>query len=199
MERLRTTGAMGVRTRQSVMRVRELSADEQGLANLDLISKEVEIMKAINHPNIAQVHELIDISSEGEEDSLMLVMELCRGGPIAVVTSEQNVGMDETRARSIFRQVICGLAYLHHHSIVHRDIKPENILLLDDGKTVKIVDFGVSELIKTRSDIVHKSTGSPAFFSPELCSCTSSAEVHGFACDLWACGQFPLSIEDISY
>src|SRR5689334_7922512 len=57
---------------------------------------------------------------------------------------------------------------VHEHDIIHRDIKPDNLLRSKDG-TVKIVDFGVSEMFdKKVGDKTKKSAGSPAFMAPEL-------------------------------
>jgi serine/threonine protein kinase len=50
---------------------------------------------------------------------------------------------------------------------VHRDIKPENLLLAPDG-TVKIGDFGVSDMFE-ESDAMHRPAGTPAFLAPEAC------------------------------
>ena len=49
---------------------------------------------------------------------------------------------------SYFRQLMKGLEYLHSCRVVHKDIKPGN-LLLTTGGTVKITDFGVSEVSST--------------------------------------------------
>ena len=73
-------------------------------------------MKKLDHPNIAAIYEVIDVSGEEddeESDTLVVVMELCRGGPICAVTSGagepgESHGMDEERARKIFRQIILG-------------------------------------------------------------------------------------------
>ena len=35
-----------------------------------------------------------------------------------------------------------GLAYLHEMSLVHGDVKPENIVVSEDLRRVKIIDFG---------------------------------------------------------
>ena len=81
-----------------------------------------------------------------------------------------------------------GVEYLHHHDIVHRDLKPDNILLQNDRKTCKIVDFGVSEFfIKPGDDTMQKSAGSPAFMSPELCK-AGHGDFHGKDSDLWSMG-----------
>ena len=55
---------------------------------------------------------------------------------------------------------------MHEHDIAHRDIKPDNMLLSKDG-TVKIVDFGVSEMFSKGNDKLKNTAGSPAFYPPE--------------------------------
>jgi len=37
-----------------------------------------------------------------------------------------------------------GLKYLHDNHIIHQDLKPENIAFAEDLKTIKLIDFGVS-------------------------------------------------------
>lgn len=77
--------------------------------------------------------------------------------------------------RSIFRDLIFGIEYLHSQGIIHRDIKPANLLIAANG-TIKISDFGVSVLLKSGQDSeeineieLAKTVGSPAFFAPEMC------------------------------
>ena len=53
----------------------------------------------------------------------------------------------EHEACEYFRQLVAGVEYLHELGIVHRDLKPEN-LLLDFNKTLKLVDFGLSNTYK---------------------------------------------------
>ena len=54
-------------------------------------------------------------------------------------------GMGEELAQHYFRETCLGLDFLHINNVIHRDLKPDNLLKMTDG-TVKIVDFGVSEL-----------------------------------------------------
>ena len=53
--------------------------------------------------------------------------------------------MDEREAGRILWSLINSIEYLHSMGIVHRDLKPENILL-EQGKQIKVVDFGLSNL-----------------------------------------------------
>ncbi len=38
-----------------------------------------------------------------------------------------------------------GLLHLKQQKITHRDIKPKNLILFNNGKVIKIADFGVSQ------------------------------------------------------
>lgn len=53
--------------------------------------------------------------------------------------------------------------------------------------TLKVVDFGVSEMFDKPDGMkIKKSAGSPAFLAPELCS--HHGEVSGTAADIWSMG-----------
>ncbi|KAM0788111.1 hypothetical protein ACM66B_001278 [Microbotryomycetes sp. NB124-2] len=166
-------------------------SDALGPDNLDLIRTEVAIMKKVTHPNIASVHEVIDVTSD---DALLIVMELCAGGPILkIAEGEQVEPLSKEQARAVFRQMLLGIAYLHHNQIVHRDIKPDNCLYMQDKKTVKLIDFGISKF--NNSGQIVESRGSPAYMAPELVPTASSTEtglerqeMHGYACDIWSLG-----------
>ena len=44
-------------------------------------------------------------------------------------------------------QILSGVDWMHVNNIVHRDLKPQNILVSQDGRRIKIADFGLSRLI----------------------------------------------------
>lgn len=50
--------------------------------------------------------------------------------------------------------------------ICHRDLKPEN-LLVDYDKTLKIVDFGLSN-VYDQGDLLKTACGSPCYAAPEV-------------------------------
>ncbi|KAF9313378.1 hypothetical protein BGZ91_006296, partial [Linnemannia elongata] len=153
---------------------------------LDLIRGEVAILKKLHHPNIVKLYEVLDVSAE---DSMYMVFEYCEKGvlmPVSLTEKYENVFSD-AECRDVFQQMILGIEYLHEHDIIHRDIKPDNLLRSGDG-TVKIVDFGVSEMFnKKGDDLTKKSAGSPAFMAPELCR-HDHGEVSGRATDVWSMG-----------
>lgn len=152
---------------------------------LYLIKGEIAIMKKLNHPNLVSLIEVLD---DPDEDSLYMVLEMCKKGVV------MKVGLDEQAdpypvesCRYWFRDLILGIEYLHAQGVVHRDIKPDNLLLTEDD-VLKIVDFGVSEMFEKTSEMTTaKSAGSPAFLPPELCI-AKHGDVSGKAADIWSMG-----------
>ncbi|KAI1772517.1 Pkinase-domain-containing protein [Hypoxylon cercidicola] len=152
---------------------------------LYLIREEIAIMKKLNHPNLVQLIEVLD---DPENDSLYMVLEMCKKGVIMKVgLDEQADPYDDERCRYWFRDLILGIEYLHSQGVVHRDIKPDNLLLTEDD-VLKIVDFGVSEMFEKPEDMMtSKAAGSPAFLPPELCQ-AKHGDVPGKAADVWSMG-----------
>ena len=64
-------------------------------------------------------------------------------------------------------------------------MKPEN-LLLDYDKTLKIVDFGLSNMYTAGSnDQLKTACGSPCYAAPEM---IAGQRYHGSQVDIWSCG-----------
>ena len=114
---------------------------------LESVGEEIAIMKKLRHTNVVRLHRVID---DVKRSKLYLVMEYVTGG--ALLSGNAKLGptswrpIEEATARKLFRDVVCGLAYLHANGVVHQDIKPDNILLASDGRAL-IADFGVARLL----------------------------------------------------
>ncbi|MCJ1404684.1 hypothetical protein MMC11_007910 [Xylographa trunciseda] len=160
--------------------------DEEENGNpLYLIREEIAIMKKLNHNNLVSLIEVLD---DPREDSLYMVLEMCKKGVVMKVDMNTKADpYDSESCRCWFRDLILGIEYLHAQGVVHRDIKPDNLLLTEDD-VLKIVDFGVSEMFEKESDMMTaKSAGSPAFLPPELCV-SRHGGVSGKAADIWSMG-----------
>lgn len=154
---------------------------------LELIKEEIAIMKKLNHPNLVQLIEVLD---DPTEDSLYMVMEMCKKGVVMRIDLDLETQADpypEDACRLYFRDLLLGIEYLHAQGIVHRDIKPDNCLINHED-VLKVVDFGVSEMFAKDSEMLTaKSAGSPAFLPPELCV-VRHGDVSGRAADIWSMG-----------
>jgi len=78
----------------------------------------------------------------------------------------QHQRLKEKTACKYFQELISGINYIHQLGICHRDLKPEN-LLVDYDKTLKIVDFGLSNLYE-KGEVLKTACGSPCYAAPEV-------------------------------
>src|ERR1700682_2573550 len=103
-------------------------------------TQEAKAAAALNHPNIATIHEI------GESDSVnFIAMEFINGA-----TLREKIHQEQTDLRKLLRHlqhVAEGLAKAHAAGIVHRDLKPDNIMITRDGHA-KILDFGLAKLVE---------------------------------------------------
>ena len=161
------------------------TADQEDGNPLFLIKEEIAVMKKLNHGNLVSLIEVLD---DPNEDSLYMVLEMCKKGVVMKVGVDEKADpYDDESCRCWFRDLILGIEYLHAQGVVHRDIKPDNLLLTEDD-VLKIVDFGVSEIFEKESEMrTAKSAGSPAFLPPELCV-AKHGDISGKAADIWSMG-----------
>jgi len=141
--------------------------------------QEARAASALDHPNIATVHDI------GEEDGeLFIVMALYEGETLGQRLEKGRISVDE--ALAVVRQVTLGLEAAHRAGIVHRDIKPANILITKD-RAVKILDFGVAKLLGEAEAQMTKAgqpIGTMVYMSPEQLN----GERVDARSDLWSLG-----------
>jgi [calcium/calmodulin-dependent protein kinase] kinase len=76
---------------------------------LFLIREEIAIMKKLDHPNLVSLIEVLD---DPEEDSLYMVLEMCKKGVIMKVGLDQAADpYEEEECRCWFRDLILGIEY----------------------------------------------------------------------------------------
>jgi len=145
----------------------------------EMLDREVDILKRIQHPNIIAVKEIYETS-----DFLYLVMELATGGELFDSIVSRGKYSEKDAAR-IVKQVTAACAYLHALGIVHRDLKPENLLLASNvvDAQIKIADFGLSKMMDA-SAVLQTACGTPGYVAPEVLT----GEGYHQEVDIWSIG-----------
>lgn len=132
--------------------------------------REARAAGSLSHPNIVTVYDV------GETQGLpYLAMELLQGKTLDAVIAERGA-FPVADVINIAIQLADALRYAHGLGIVHRDIKPSNIMLSPDGRTAKLLDFGIArvgeahpanengEMVRTQ---IGQVIGTPRYMSPE--------------------------------
>ena len=80
----------------------------------DLIKEEIAVMKKLNHTNLVSLVEVLD---DPEEDSLFMVLEMCKKGVVMKVELDDVADpYSEEECRTWFRDLILGIEYCRFQS-----------------------------------------------------------------------------------
>lgn len=109
--------------------------------NIRRFEQERTILAGLNHSGIAKLFDG-GITNDGFP---YFVMEYVDGIPIDQYCKENQVSIPERVA--LFKKVLVAVRHAHENLVVHRDLKPSNILVTP-SKKVKILDFGISKLLR---------------------------------------------------
>jgi len=138
--------------------------------------REARAVAALNHPNIAVIYDLIDVTGDAGTPP-HIVMEYVAGETLSDRLRRGPLPVAE--ALRIGKDVADALAATHKQGIIHRDLKPANLQLAADGR-VKVLDFGLARKVapatETTSLTPHRApmssadlriAGTPGYMSPE--------------------------------
>ena len=160
-----------------------------------------------DNPNIVSLLNFYE-----SEKTFHVVLEIAQGGDVFERLTKRRV-YTEIDARTLAKNILIAIDYIHFQGYVHRDLKPENLLLKelsDDSNGLMVADFGFAKKnnndqlttrcgkalfifyrINSCHDIKHYSymqflfvKGTPAFVAPELCV----GVPYGSKVDMWSCG-----------
>ena len=151
--------------------------------------KEARNIARLRHSNIVQVYDT------GIDDGRRyIVMEYVAGEPITHYADSQKLSIRERLM--LLQQVFVAVQHAHQNLVVHRDLKPGNILVTEGG-TVKLLDFGIAGLLNDMegNDGLPLTQGPMRAYTPEYASpeqvrgtgITTSTDVYALgviACEL---------------
>jgi serine/threonine protein kinase len=168
----RQAGLEGFEKVVVIKRVRPELDDAQTTA---LFLDEARLVATLEHPNIAQVHEIGLVNG-----SYFFVMEYVHGADLrhvmeASIKQRRRVSLADAIYTIV--HVCSALHYAHEKTdpdgnplnIIHRDVSPSNVLLSHDG-AVKVCDFGIARATSRQTE-TNKGTlkGKFSYMSPEQC------------------------------
>jgi len=84
----------------------------------------------------------------------------------------------------LFKQITEAIFELHKNNTAHRDIKPENILITEDQKTVKMIDFGTSKTLSGKKTTTI--LGAVGYMPLEMIEQKGPEGYDAFAGDVWS-------------
>ena len=149
--------------------------------------REARAAGALSHPNIVTIYDVGDASGYP-----YIAMELLAGESLdnaLLARGQFGIGT----VLGIGQQLADALNYAHAMGIVHRDIKPSNIILGQDGRSIKILDFGIARVAEGGAEAQKEGLmmtqmgqvlGTPRYMSPEQ---ALSREIDGRS-DLFSVG-----------
>jgi serine/threonine protein kinase len=123
--------------------------------------REAQAMAKLNHPCIVSVYDV------GEESGISyIVMELVRGKTLRDL---EGGSISYRQALTYLIDILEALEYAHTQGTIHRDIKPSNIMTVEDGKHVKVMDFGLARRTSdmTQTTRTGQIVGTIGYLAPE--------------------------------
>jgi serine/threonine protein kinase/class 3 adenylate cyclase len=137
----------------------------------EALKREMCLARKITHKNVCRIHEF-----NRSQGTAYISMEFVEGESLAARLDRVG-SLPLSEALEVTRQICAGLREAHAQGIVHRDLKPANIML-DRNGAVKIMDFGIAQMVQHNSPMTGSIVGTPSYMAPEqaelkpLSSCT---------------------------
>lgn len=124
--------------------------------------KEANIMKSLSYSNIPRI-----VTIDEENDSIFIVMDYVDGLSVKEWLVRKG-RVDQIVAVAWMKQVCGTISYLHNRKnpVFYRDMKPDNIMIQSDG-SIKLLDFGISEVITENNKYITEALGTKGFAAPE--------------------------------
>ncbi|KAL7416354.1 Pkinase-domain-containing protein [Mrakia frigida] len=148
-------------------------------------NRELQIMRAMSHPNIVELRAFFYSTGDKKDDvNLNLVLEYLPCTLHRALSRYKTLKqtMPGFEVKMYAYQLFRGLGYLHTVGLCHRDIKPPNILVDPATGILKIIDFGsAKQLVPTEPNVAY--ICSRYYRAPEL---IFGATTYTTQIDIWS-------------
>ena len=127
----------------------------------DTFRQEAIMLSSLNHPNIVKFLNYVE-----NENGVFLIMEYVDGMTLEDYINKKTGLIVEQKAIPMMKQILDAFSYAHKRDVIHRDIKPGNILVTKEGN-IKILDFGIAQIISESDNKSKDYGGTIEYMSPE--------------------------------
>ncbi|XP_019857702.1 PREDICTED: serine/threonine-protein kinase SBK1-like isoform X2 [Amphimedon queenslandica] len=123
-----------------------------------------------------------------EGQKFKMLMELATNGSLDELLFDPDTnepsGLPFNQSLFYLQQILYAVHFLHQRAILHLDLKCANVLLFNEGRTVKLTDFGSAvRLDESGGCHIQSNKGlTPYFSAPEAIRC----EYVSFSADIWS-------------
>jgi hypothetical protein len=144
-------------------------------------AREARATAALQSPNTVQLYDF----GSTHDGTFFYVMEMLHGMDMEDLVKRYGP-MRPARVVHLLRQAALSLQEAHDHGLVHRDIKPGNLhvgVFAGEPDWVKVLDFGLvkssaeDQAGQTALTMEGVTTGTPAYFPPEMAAGAAAADV----------------------
>jgi serine/threonine protein kinase len=103
-----------------------------------LFVQEARSLAKLDHPNIVGVHQVFE-----DNDTAYMALDFVEGHDLLDMIEEQTIKLTPAQVKTMLRDLLGAVGFIHDQGILHRDISPDNILL-DNTMRPVLIDFGAA-------------------------------------------------------
>ena len=156
-----------------------------------LLKAEVQLARRVSHPNVCRIYDFgTHVMPETGAQISFLTMEFVEGETLGQ-RIRLTGALPVEEARTIGRQLLCGLSAAHDAGVLHRDFKSDNVMLRDEvgaGRSTLIMDFGLARALddgsRSHSSSSSNLLGTFGYMAPEQLQ----GKPHSTASDVYSFG-----------
>jgi serine/threonine-protein kinase len=124
---------------------------------------EGEIAMQLKHPRIVETYE----HGQTTTGSTYIMMEFVQGAGMNTLIPANDPILEGNRL-TLIKQMLEAIDALHKAGFIHRDICPRNFIVWPDGKSLKLIDFGLTVPALPPYMQPGNRTGTPLYMAPEI-------------------------------
>ncbi len=124
---------------------------------------EGKIGMQLKHPRIVETYEFGRMK-DGRD---YILMEFVQGTGMNVLINNRDEVLFGNR-HILIRQMAEAIDAVHKAGFIHRDICPRNFIVAPDGKSLKLIDFGLTVPMQREYMLPGNRTGTPLYMAPEI-------------------------------